>query len=832
MPSAKPDFRLCGKFSGKDGQSAARWMKQLEFELSDAGFDGINTIPPFTFIQAVDLLLVDEAANWAEGTPDVSALLSNPSPGPEDVAEFKTLFISQYPARQLDTPLLTVDSEIQDLKQGERESLVAYYQRTAALLRRSGTKDRVPGVKLSLLESNMLDQIMRSFVRGLADEELKKDGMKQIVNPIRSLHQTYQIVEETRRAGIEFRKYLEDQNNQHELDFLRKVVGRNMTPQQVQASKLQYAREHMSPYQYHYGSPSAYAYPDAGGYSQSQHQPSTQQLLPAPQQTGEGNKVQQSDTYNQQNNNLQLYPRQRPAYNNNEPLPLPGSVPSQNVFISGKEVYDKSKGVICIVCGELGHIKTQCQGIPLTPKEQLVLKGLIYNQRSAELGLSQPLNQTALTNVPAVAPITASKSVTVCSLPLVQPLTPVMASLGEGSAPNKRAGPVPLEASRPKQVHFDDLVRPPVSPVMDQPTTIQGRPIAIPRPRQDSGIFPNPAIRQFPFDVPLPPDPGTLPAKRTKEKKAKSKAPLNPLTGQVIDKAAGLFEQPTSIRALLEKSKLEINIIDMCYWSPAFQSETRRLLTRTSRKPTKKEQAAALKPVTASLGELTTHTDLLNSFPAQEKAFRVPAIIRFDDKEVTLPTIYTQADQGSDINVVSWSMAQFYRLVLNPVESVGFSGLHMKTADGKLSKLEYYVNLSVGVQGIWRDITCFVAPKIAVSPVETADAGLLLGLPWLYSVNAFISIRSSSIEIGDPALGEGSRLIQGPILVPVKEHNLLLYPQDLIDRLSRPTKQPALPPSVEEVSDTDADSESNSDASSISLEDIEDPLPMPKQRFH
>lgn len=58
---------------------------------------------------------------------------------------------------------------------------------------------------------------------------------------------------------------------------------------------------------------------------------------------------------------------------------------------------------------------------------------------------------------------------------------------------------------------------------------------------------------------------------------------------------------------------------------------------------------------------------------------------------------------------------------------------------------------------------------------------LLLGLPWLYAVDALISIRDSSIRIGDSAVGEVPRDVRGPEMVFSPEHNLLMYPKAVLN---------------------------------------------------
>lgn len=79
------------------------------------------------------------------------------------------------------------------------------------------------------------------------------------------------------------------------------------------------------------------------------------------------------------------------------------------------------------------------------------------------------------------------------------------------------------------------------------------------------------------------------------------------------------------------------------------------------------------------------------------------------------------------------------------------------------------LRLNIGVQGIWREICCFILPDNPQSKVPQ-EASVLLGLPWLFSVDAKISIRNASIAVGDPLQGEEPVKVTGPKLVMQKSH--------------------------------------------------------------
>ena len=79
-------------------------------------------------------------------------------------------------------------------------------------------------------------------------------------------------------------------------------------------------------------------------------------------------------------------------------------------------------------------------------------------------------------------------------------------------------------------------------------------------------------------------------------------------------------------------------------------------------------------------------------------------------------------------------------------------------------------------------------------------------------MGAHISIRQSTILIGDRSVGEETRSVVGPEMVFCKDHNLLMYPKSAMISTKVDPKQWALPKAtVEEVSDSSESSEESSD---------------------
>ncbi|RKF59009.1 hypothetical protein OnM2_063021 [Erysiphe neolycopersici] len=164
------------------------------------------------------------------------------------------------------------------------------------------------------------------------------------------------------------------------------------------------------------------------------------------------------------------------------------------------------------------------------------------------------------------------------------------------------------------------------------------------------------------------------------------------------------------------------------------------------------------------------------------KAFRVPVTVRTrkgrQDVNVTLPASMAQADQGSDMIIVTIGFLKKLGLPMKSLSEKGFNGLTMNVADGTSSKLSYFSEFEIGVMGIWRKVEAFVRP---FSSEYDEEVHLLLGMPWLHAVDAKIRIRDSIIEIGDEAQTEAIVKLQGPKFVESEIRKLILCPKEKID---------------------------------------------------
>ena len=98
-------------------------------------------IPLSKYIQAVDLLLINNAAVWAKTALSVINIVFNPYLTQSTVNNLKALIIKKYPAHILKPVMFSYDTDITNLKQRLDEALSFYYKRASAILKRVDAKD-------------------------------------------------------------------------------------------------------------------------------------------------------------------------------------------------------------------------------------------------------------------------------------------------------------------------------------------------------------------------------------------------------------------------------------------------------------------------------------------------------------------------------------------------------------------------------------------------------------------------------------------------------------------------------------------------------------------
>ena len=166
-------FALSGTFAGKNRQTGARWIKKLEHDLISKTVNGV--VPPEILLKSIDLLLGEDAEIWADESPAVKRLLNLDEPTAADVPTLKGFFSDCFPAKTVpETIQLSFNVELAYFKQGENEILPAYYRRMVSLMHRVSLPNRSPRIEMKALESAILDMVIKAFIIGLADRDIRQ----------------------------------------------------------------------------------------------------------------------------------------------------------------------------------------------------------------------------------------------------------------------------------------------------------------------------------------------------------------------------------------------------------------------------------------------------------------------------------------------------------------------------------------------------------------------------------------------------------------------------------------------------------------------------------
>ncbi|KAI1005917.1 hypothetical protein K3495_g2303 [Podosphaera aphanis] len=174
-----------------------------------------------------------------------------------------------------------------------------------------------------------------------------------------------------------------------------------------------------------------------------------------------------------------------------------------------------------------------------------------------------------------------------------------------------------------------------------------------------------------------------------------------------------LGKGPVNYRKLAEEIKMEVSLMDLFQISPDMSKAFRKLSTRVN-ELTMKERMRNELPKTRreTVNEMNddNSSEVLFGKAAgplevsQERAFRIPVTVKAkkDGKheKVTLPISVAQADQESDMVIVTVGFLEKFGLPVKTLSSRGMNGLTMNVADDTLARLTQYPQFEIGVLGI------------------------------------------------------------------------------------------------------------------------------------
>lgn len=363
-----PTFQMCGKYDGST--PAMRWLHKLQLDFRPH----YAKVEPETFFEAIEVLFVGKAESWLDSVPRFNRFTDQEEvPKDIDVEEFKQALMQQFPKKSMgDMRDGNVQEDIQNLKQGEEETLVAYHERVQDLLRRSNGRDDRNEIspELSGIERTMLSIIVRAFIRGMKDDNLRSTIMMKSAIFFGSLQGAFEKTRKAMANMIQREEIEKERLERMELDHFRNQYLQQWgRPLSVALAGMSLPQGHTNviPSRMPYNHKEIWPTPAPGVEIQgatdlsrgiNQGQPAAPQQAPItrPEQPPMGPKYQ-SNRYNQ---------RSKP------PKHL-----SRHPIVNGSRAYSKDAGVLCIRCGELGHKRPECTQKPLEWWEQTYLKDLV-----------------------------------------------------------------------------------------------------------------------------------------------------------------------------------------------------------------------------------------------------------------------------------------------------------------------------------------------------------------------------------------------------------------------------------------------------------------------
>ncbi|KAI1001177.1 hypothetical protein K3495_g7021 [Podosphaera aphanis] len=283
-------------------------------------------------------------------------------PKESDVEKFKQALVEKFPKRFAGNMKDgNVQEDIQNLKQREGETFMAYHERAQDLLCRSNGRDDECGARseLSALEKTMLSIIVKAFIRGIRDDNLR--SMVMMKSTI--FHGSLQGAYEKSKKTMESVKQRDD-----------------IEKERLERMELDHFREQ---YQQQWGRPLSVA---VAGMA---HRGSQGNAYQQPKPYQNGGRCQSPDA--------RMPIKEQPSSNGRggyagRGIEMGGSggqktVPPKNLsrhpIINGSQKYDRGMGSLCLSCGTLGHRRPECNGKPLQFWEQGYLKDILNQSLSS-----------------------------------------------------------------------------------------------------------------------------------------------------------------------------------------------------------------------------------------------------------------------------------------------------------------------------------------------------------------------------------------------------------------------------------------------------------------
>ena len=197
------------------------------------------------YLNSINMLFVNDATNWLENHLNAIRFLTKSSSNQLIVETFKFLLCERFSSKIVKTQSIFFATKLFDLKQKSNESLTIYYKRIINMMQRIDIRNRSITISivvdtLSLLESTMLNIILKAFIRDLSNQKIKKKIIKNMTATNKSLRFIYQLIEETRRINLKIQKLFDDDFKRNELSFYKQLTMENLFKTQINSLFIEY----------------------------------------------------------------------------------------------------------------------------------------------------------------------------------------------------------------------------------------------------------------------------------------------------------------------------------------------------------------------------------------------------------------------------------------------------------------------------------------------------------------------------------------------------------------------------------------------------------------
>ena len=238
MNRSKSIFIFCECFFEKRVISTAKWFKKLKHELNSYKKSGV--IFSKKYMNSINFFLIDDAAEWAETNVETADLLFQKNFIFESVISFRNLFQKKFFVKTVKIFNISFDTKLKEMKQKSNEIINSYHKRFLILMLKYEIKNRFLTENLFFLKFVILNVIMKIFVRGLLNDEIKKKTIRELFAAKKFFRKLCSLTKNVDRSKKKFQKFMKKKNKFRKLKFYKNMMQRFMSKDRFEVMLINY----------------------------------------------------------------------------------------------------------------------------------------------------------------------------------------------------------------------------------------------------------------------------------------------------------------------------------------------------------------------------------------------------------------------------------------------------------------------------------------------------------------------------------------------------------------------------------------------------------------